>query len=84
MFQLKRKNVDMIKPKYKRPRAVSHEDLRTVHEPKSQTPPSKLPFLLELHPGMYYKHYTALCSHFCMFCSDEKSLVIVTLVPSAF
>ncbi|WAR06935.1 AFAD-like protein, partial [Mya arenaria] len=47
MFQLKRKNADMIKPKYKRQRAVSHEDLRSSREPTaSQTPPNKLPFLL--------------------------------------
>ena len=52
MFQLKRKNADMIKPKNKRPRAVSHEDLRTTsheHSPVSQ--PSKLPFLVELNQG---------------------------------
>ncbi|XP_052808466.1 afadin-like isoform X2 [Mya arenaria] len=51
MFQLKRKNADMIKPKYKRQRAVSHEDLRSSREPTaSQTPPNKLPFLVELNP----------------------------------
>ena len=52
MFQLKRRNADMIKPKNKRPRAVSHEDLRTTshdHSPIAQ--PSKLPFLVELNPG---------------------------------
>lgn len=58
MFQLKRKNADMIKPKYKRQRAVSHEDLRTTHEPpKLQTSPSKLPFLVELNPGTLTKKY---------------------------
>lgn len=57
MFQLKRKNADMIKPKYKRPRAVSHEDLRTAREPTlSQTPPNKLPFLVELNPGKVMFH----------------------------
>ncbi|XP_053396807.1 afadin-like isoform X3 [Mercenaria mercenaria] len=51
MFQLKRKNADMIKPKYKRQRAVSHEDLRSTQAPSSQsTPPNKLPFLVELNP----------------------------------
>ena len=53
MFQLKRKNVDMMKPKYKRQRAVSHEDLRSTQAPSSQqTPPNKLPFLVELNPGI--------------------------------
>ncbi|KAL4233546.1 Mllt4p [Mactra antiquata] len=51
MFQLKRKNADMIKSKYKRQRAVSHEDLRSTREPNTQsTPPNKLPFLVELNP----------------------------------
>lgn len=54
MFQLKRKNVDMIKSKYKRQRAVSHEDLRSTQGVSTQsTPPNKLPFLVELNPGTF-------------------------------
>ncbi|KAK3576959.1 hypothetical protein CHS0354_005964 [Potamilus streckersoni] len=49
IFQLKRRNADMIKPKYKRQRAVSHDDLRYTQDQPS-TPPNKLPFLVEFNP----------------------------------
>lgn len=52
MFQLRRRPPDYKKPKNKRQRAVSHDDLRYSNE-KSPPPVGHLPYLVELNPSEF-------------------------------